>query len=433
MKTSVFTFFVLLLVLAVMPLSSAEKATILPALELPVPTGSFKVGTTFLYFSDKSRSERYSDNKNDFRELSLQAWYPANPGNKNTFAPYLRIPATTGPAYYRSFLSRVPANFGTFSDASMEKIASGKTHSYLDAPLAGENKSFPVLIFSHGYGGSSTQNTAQMEEFASHGYVVFSISHSYESVISVFPDGHSVLYAAKKIMEMQQSEGKIINPLFEKLQKASSEEEKLSLFKQICEASKEMKLSLDTWAGDIRFIVGKLKVLNAGSVSKVNCRLPQLFKGKLNLEKLGAMGHSFGGAAAVQACAADNRIKAAINMDGLSYGTWHFKSSMSRPFMKMQSERSAHRLIPNVYNKATSNAYILTVKGAGHYNFTDMSFFPPFMRAVGFVGTIDGNRMTKIMNTYTRAFFDMHLLSKKNPLLDGPSTDYPEIVFVSKK
>ncbi len=47
MKTSVFTFFVLLLVLAVMPLSSAEKATILPALELPVPTGSFKVGTTF--------------------------------------------------------------------------------------------------------------------------------------------------------------------------------------------------------------------------------------------------------------------------------------------------------------------------------------------------------------------------------------------------
>ena len=41
------------------------------------------------------------------------------------------------------------------------------------------NEKFPVLIFSHGIGGLKTQNTTQMEEMASHGYVVFSCDHPY--------------------------------------------------------------------------------------------------------------------------------------------------------------------------------------------------------------------------------------------------------------
>lgn len=44
-------------------------------------------------------------------------------------------------------------------------------------------------------------------------------------------------------------------------------------------------------------------------------------------------------------------------------------------------------------------------------------------------GPIDGNRMYKILNDYVRAFFDFTLLGQSSPLLDGPSAEWPEVVF----
>jgi hypothetical protein len=40
--------------------------------------------------------------------------------------------------------------------------------------------------------------------------------------------------------------------------------------------------------------------------------------------------------------------------------------------------------------------------------------------------------MTTIQNVYTLAFFDKHLKGLAAPLLDGPSPDYPEVVFASR-
>ena len=46
-----------------------------------------------------------------------------------------------------------------------------------------------MLIFSHGWGGFRAQNTYQMQELASHGYVVVGMEHTYGAVVTVFPDG----------------------------------------------------------------------------------------------------------------------------------------------------------------------------------------------------------------------------------------------------
>jgi hypothetical protein len=40
--------------------------------------------------------------------------------------------------------------------------------------------------------------------------------------------------------------------------------------------------------------------------------------------------------------------------------------------------------------------------------------------------------MTTIQNVYSLAFFDKHLKGLAVPLLDGPSPDYPEVVFRSR-
>ncbi|MCP4151610.1 MAG: hypothetical protein GY757_27955, partial [bacterium] len=119
-------------------------------------------------------------------------------------------------------------------------------------------------------------------------------------------------------------------------------------------------------------------------------------------------------------------------MDGLSYGTWQFKSSVTRPYMKMQSQSSESFMYSTIYKMATGPAYEITVKGAEHYNFTDMAFFPAFMKKLGIIGPIDGKRGVKIMNVYSLAFFDKHLNSIKTSLLNGPSKEYPEVAFESR-
>jgi predicted dienelactone hydrolase len=55
------------------------------------------------------------------------------------------------------------------------------THGYVGAPVRAGGSRFPVVIFNHGYLLYPWQNTALMEELASHGYVVFSLSHPRDS------------------------------------------------------------------------------------------------------------------------------------------------------------------------------------------------------------------------------------------------------------
>ena len=42
--------------------------------------------------------------------------------------------------------------------------------------------------FSHGWNGFAAQNSAQMVELASHGYVVAALQHTYGAMVTVFPD-----------------------------------------------------------------------------------------------------------------------------------------------------------------------------------------------------------------------------------------------------
>ena len=57
-----------------------------------------------------------------------------------------------------------------------------------------------MLLFSHGFSGLRMQNTAQFEELASHGYVVASVDHTYDSVITIMPDSRAILHHAQTVM-----------------------------------------------------------------------------------------------------------------------------------------------------------------------------------------------------------------------------------------
>jgi len=59
--------------------------------DLPAPTGSFAVGRTSRIWVDSSRQEGLTNDPNDFRNVPVVIWYPANAstGTKTPYFPNL--------------------------------------------------------------------------------------------------------------------------------------------------------------------------------------------------------------------------------------------------------------------------------------------------------------------------------------------------------
>ncbi|MCI0364491.1 MAG: M55 family metallopeptidase [Phycisphaerales bacterium] len=116
--------------------------------------------------TDSSRPETFTADPSDKRELLIQVWYPAEPSANSVPERFWGQPREIARLLTRSL--RLPSFL-------FDHFTLVKTHSYQDAVLTGARPTYPVLVFSHGYNqGMPTQNTVQMEELASHGYVVFS-------------------------------------------------------------------------------------------------------------------------------------------------------------------------------------------------------------------------------------------------------------------
>jgi len=130
----------LIVLILTMPFLTFSAEIILPSLEFPVPTGQYKVGTTYMHFLDKTRPETLTKAPGDFRELEIQAWYPAKPGEKNVIAQYWRNPDVIGPAVVQVLFSGLPQSLGTIPAAGLHKVAASGTHSYLDAPVEDSRK-----------------------------------------------------------------------------------------------------------------------------------------------------------------------------------------------------------------------------------------------------------------------------------------------------
>ena len=97
--------------------------------------------------------------------------------------------------------------------------------------------------------------------------------------------------------------------------------------------------------------------------------------------------------------------------------------------MHMNSDQNPFNVI--VYDKARGPSYSVQIKGTVHPNYTDLSIFSGLFRKIGLMGSIDGFRMLEIESDYVLAFFDKHLKGESVPLLDGPSSRYPEVIFKS--
>jgi predicted dienelactone hydrolase len=367
---------------------AAALPLFMPVPHLPAPTGPFKIGTITLDLTDNSRRELYSSDPQAPRRFLVQVWYPAEPTPGAKPAPWMEHADQVAPAI--AAWIDLPGFF-------LDHIRYARSDAYEGAPLVRFSGGYPLLLFSHGWGGFRVQSSFLMQELASHGYVVAALEHPYGSVMTVFPDGQ-VAYNNPQAMPDGAPQDEF-------------EPAAIRLVEQ--------------WAGDLAYALQVFEGMNEND--------PQYgFEGQLDLNRVGVFGHSTGGGATVEFCGREPRCIAGVGLDAYLTPVSQTvrQSGLEQPFLFLFSQgwpsEINNRLLDTLLARSP-NAIYLTLLGTDHYDFSDLPMLSPLASRLGLKGPLEGKRTLRIIDDYTLAFFDRYLKGKPSALLDGPNAAYPEI------
>lgn len=369
-------------------------------IQIPAPKGKYKVGTFRFILTDNSRHGIYSS-ENEARRLPVQVWYPTNESNKTNYANLMenqKVAKLFGSMY---------GSIGSFILRNSWKV---KTNSTKNAPIAEDCKNADVLIFSHGYGGFEGQNIAQMEHLASHGYVVFSICHTYEAFAAYFTESDIVSLNKKHRKEFFAEGMKYSKDMNSKTPETT---------RKAITSSTVAKKSVSVWVEDTIFVANQLEKINSGEIESP-------LKGMLKLNKLGVFGHSLGGAVAGDVTLCDNRFSCFVNLDGGFCGNISNQIA-DEPFMIMHT---GMYFLDACLHPEQNNYINIIIKNTAHSDFTSVPLAIPSVKKATenlIFGSIDGKRMTEILNDYILAFFDTYLRKQSNPLIIMGKHKYDEV------
>ena len=391
---------------------------LLPVFHFPTPTGPYAIGTLTYHWIDTSRPELFTTDPGDHRELMAQVWYPARNEPSAPRAPYIQDADAVTPAVGQ--LLHLPG----FVFSHLKYVT---THAVASAPIADGQSSYPVLIYLTGVDGFRAVNTFQIQELVSHGYIVVGLDQPGMVASIRFPDG-------RQIPGWSRDQ---IQPLI--MQSVESQPKAPALFGKALPDG-----IIPYFAQDVSFTLDQLAELNTGDPNHI-------LTGRLDLGHVGTFGISLGGMDAAEACLKDPRLKACLIMD-----VWMpadvVASGLQQPVMFMTRDADTMRLerqraggwsehdialtlttMKAVYESLPGDGYYVEVPGMFHVNFTDLPYWSPVMSQLGVTGPIDRQQGFDIVNAYSVAFFDRHLKNQPAPLLDGPSEQYPEVNFETRR
>ncbi|KAL5458495.1 hypothetical protein PMIN06_003305 [Paraphaeosphaeria minitans] len=259
----------------------------------------------------------------------------------------------------------------------------------------------PILLFSGGWNIPRLYYSALASAIASEGFTVISIDHPGDTNIITYPGGHAVVGLSPG------------DPTPEE-------------FAQYTKAR----------AADASFIIDQLS--NATALAEL---LPQRGARKFCTDRIGMLGHSLGGAAAVQIAGQDPRVRGAIDIDGVFCGSVP-SSGISSPVMYMISEELNNIPHPTVYTlwpQLKGPKLFLEIANTTHMGLTDA---PVLLQAAGqdtadfgdIIGTIVPAETVRILVTYTSTWMKGVFAGKmKGLLLEGKeSGKFPEAKTLMK-
>ena len=299
---------------------------------LPRPSGPHRVGSEIFRWTDTHRRETLTPDPSDHRQVIAQAWYPTD--------------AATGPAVpYFEAQGHLPGSIGGLPPFMFNSFGSVATHATIGSAISHARETWPVLLLSPGLAIPREQYTALSADLASRGFVVIALSAPYESAVSVLAGGHVV---------GQTTHPDVMGP----------------------PPHRAIERLIDIRAADSRFVLDQL--------SRLTWRDPgSPLAGHLDLQHVGIIGHSIGGATAVQVIAADPRFKVAVNLDGKLFGA-QSAEHLNRPLLWIQSDspqtaeyrQGRDRLL----SRLRAGGELTTILGSVHIGFTDA---PAYLTALG--------------------------------------------------
>lgn len=278
---------------------------------------------------------------------------------------------------------------------------------------AADGEKFPLVLFSHGAFGYYESNYSTYEELASNGYVVIATEHPYHSMFTEDTNGKTITVSPEFINDIA-----LVNT------DGTSEETIFEL------SSEWLKLRCD----DINFVIDSVKS-TAGELPEYwhTDESENIIKAlsMTDTDKIGVMGHSLGGAAAVTIGRTRNDISAVIDLDGTMLGEIlrvenEINIVRTEPYTVplLAVDNDEHHFseveleekgIPYANNIVCENAvccYRTYFAGTGHMNFTDLPLFsPPLAKMLG-TGSVDAEKCMMTVNKMTREFFDSYLKGK---------------------
>jgi len=369
---------------------------------LPPPSGPFRVGRVIDDWVDPATTDPLSPTPGTTRELLVWIWYPAANVTADVFDDYL--PAAMRPQPEKSDATN-PWTYLT-RDPSLVR-----GHSRKDADVA-PGGPFPIVLLRAGASSGVLNYSSLAEDLASHGFVVVGFDAPHRTSLVTFPDGRAIGRRAENNPESC-------------LGRAPADQERC------------VSRILDAWTGDMSFVIDRLQALNGST-------MPGRFTGRLDVTRVGAFGHSFGGAAVAEFCRRDPRCRAGVNIDGAPHGRV-VQAGLKQPFMLLLSDHSAEagpdtdRILADVqslYDHLPPDSRLwVDIPGSFHFMFSDDGAVRKSALVRGVVRwlgrlRIDARRQLAATSYCLRTFFAAHLNrpADKRPAI--PSPLFPEVRLV---
>ena len=382
---------------------SVLLAFALPVVTLPAPGGPHAVGVTSFTLVDDSRDDALFGAPGRAREIYVQVWYPAE-SPKDGSMPR--------PRSLWQELHRPPV-----LDVLFGYLGGMKTHSYPGLAPSPERERYPAIVFSPSAGGIAEQNTLLMEHLASHGYIAFGVTHPHFGAFTTYADGSGVQIHGKVTQATSQQGAVDLDEIMARAERGASPLERARVRLEYFDRGTLLNDFMDIWVRDLELLLDAITMPDARS------RLPAAVAGRVDTSRVGFLGMSYGGGAVTALCKRDARCRAAVNLDGGLWGS-RMRQPLTVPYLVVASPGNADFF---EHDLLTSEApyYAITVEGAAHTNFMDVSLFAPVLQWLGVTGPIEGERVIEIMNVLTQRFFDAYLRGTAAP--DLPPPEFPEL------
>ena len=289
-------------------------------------------------------------------------------------------------------------------------------HLFYPAEAEGiPDHSLPLVIFSHGAFGWYQSNMSAYLELASNGYVVASIEHPYHSLFTHDTSG--------KLIPVNSQ---FMNDALTIGNGDAEDTEREEVFRTECEW-------IELRTADMGFAVDTMKQtavtqdFSAWTFTEGDKAQFETAARLMDTDKIGLMGHSLGGAAAVTVGRRDD-ISAVIDIDGTMIGEQEGfedgryiinEEPYTAPLLDIYNEHhhsdciearnTGYAYANNIVLDNAENAYSTYFVGADHMNMTDLPLISPFFAKQLGTGEIDPEKCTDTLNKLILDFYDCYL------------------------